>query len=74
MDRLTAIFREVLDVPDLEIDGLSRTNIPAWDSLAHVKLIIAIEEEFDVKFTIDQVANIGSVAEIRELLSERNVA
>lgn len=68
MDRLTAVFRDVFDNPALEIDGLSRATYPEWDSLAQVKLIIGIEEEFDVKFTIDQVANLGSVDEIRQLL------
>jgi acyl carrier protein len=74
MDRLTAIFQDVLDRPGLEIDGLSRSNSPEWDSLAHIKLILAIEEEFEIKFTIGQVAEIGSTAEIRGLLAARGVA
>ncbi len=69
MDKLTGVFRDVFDRPDLQIEGLSRTNFAAWDSLAHVKLIIALEEEFGAKFTIDQVANIKSVAEIRQVLA-----
>lgn len=68
MDRLTAVFRDVFDDPALEIQGLSRSTYPEWDSLAQVKLIIGIEEEFGVKFTIDQVANLGSVEEIVALL------
>jgi acyl carrier protein len=74
MDKLTVIFRDVFDSPDLEVEHLTRRNFPEWDSLAHVKLIIGIEEEFDVKFTIDQVANISSVEEFRRLLAEKAVA
>lgn len=70
MDRLTAVFRDVFDNSALEIDGLSRATYPEWDSLAQVKLIIGIEEEFGVKFTIDQVANLGSVDEIRKFLPD----
>jgi acyl carrier protein len=69
MDRLTSVFRDVFDSPELEIDDLSRANFPAWDSLAQVKLVIGIEEEFDVKFTIDQVAKINSVKEFQTFLS-----
>ncbi len=69
MDRLTAIIRDVFELPDLKIDGLTRSSCDAWDSLAHVKLIIALEEELDMKFTIDQVANLKSVEELRKLIA-----
>jgi acyl carrier protein len=69
MDKLAAVFRDVFDIPDLAIDDLTSANFPAWDSLAHVKLIIGIEEEFGVKFTIDQVATIRSVKEFRKMLA-----
>lgn len=72
MDKLTEVFRDVFDSPDLAIEDLSRNNFRAWDSLAHVKLIIAIEEEFDMKFRTDQVANTASVAELRALLDRRS--
>jgi acyl carrier protein len=74
MDRLVTVFRDVFDMPALEINGLTRSTFSDWDSLAQVKLIIGIEEEFGVKFTIDQVANIGSVDEFRKLLAEKAVA
>jgi len=70
MDRLTGVFREVFDDPSLDIEGLSRDTCPEWDSLAHVKLILGIEEEFGVKFTMDQVTDLRSVEEIRKLLPE----
>ena len=74
MDKLEAVFRDVFDRPDLKIDGLTRSNFSEWDSLAHVKLIIAIEEEFNFKFTIDQVSNLRSVKEIKILLGDRLVS
>jgi acyl carrier protein len=74
MDRLTSVFQEVFDEPDLDIDELSRTNFSAWDSLAQVKLIIGIEEEFNVRFTIDQATSLSSVADLRRFLNEKEVA
>ena len=68
--RLNRVFREVFDDPGFQVqDDLSRRNLAAWDSLAHVKLIIALEEEFGIKFTIDQVANVQSVAELKTIVS-----
>lgn len=74
MDRLTSVFQEVFDLPDLDIDSLSRSNFPAWDSLAQVKLIIGIEEEFDVRLTLDQATSLSSVADFRRFLDEKEVA
>lgn len=67
--RLTDVFRDVFDDPNLELrDDLTRGEWAAWDSLAHVKLILALEEEFDVKFSFDQVANVKSVAELKRII------
>lgn len=74
MDRLKTIFEDVFERPDLEIENLTRSNCPEWDSLAHVKLMIAIEEEFNSKFTIEQVSNIKSVEELRTILNLGPVA
>ena len=74
MDKLEAVFRDVFDRPDLKVEGLTRSNFSEWDSLAHVKLIIAIEEEFNFKFTIDQVSNLRSVKEIEIRLGDRLVS
>jgi acyl carrier protein len=72
MDKLAVVFRDVFDLPNLEIDDLTRDNFALWDSLAHVKLIIEIEEAFNVKFTIDQVADTRSVEELRKLIGEKD--
>jgi acyl carrier protein len=73
MQRLTTVFRDIFDDPGLEIEGLSRSNFPEWDSLAHIKLILAIEEDFDVKFTIDQVSETTSVEGLAKALSEKGI-
>jgi acyl carrier protein len=74
MNKLEAVFRDVFDQPGLKIDGLTRSNFSEWDSLAHVKLIIAIEEEFNFKFTIDQVSDLRSVEGLKGLLGDRLVS
>ena len=64
--RIRNIFREVFDDDEITIsDETSRSNIEDWDSLAHVKLILALEEEYDVRFTTDEVASIQSVGDLR---------
>ena len=67
------IFREVLEDDSLQLSvDDSDATLPGWDSFAHVKLIIGLEEEFGVKFSIDEVAETKSVAGLREIIT-RNV-
>ena len=46
-ERLRAIFVSVFELPDsADVQRCDRTNTATWDSMAHVTLIFAIEEEF----------------------------
>ncbi len=68
--RLTVVFREVMNDPTLVIsDELSLGKYEKWDSLAHVKLMMALEEEFGIRITIGEMTSLESVADIKRLLS-----
>jgi acyl carrier protein len=67
--RVQAIFREVFDDPRLEIrDSMSVETFPEWDSVATVHLILAVEAEFGIRFSTDQVAGVQSVADLLRVL------
>jgi acyl carrier protein len=48
--------------------------MPAWDSLAHVKLMMGCEEEFGVKFTIEETVESTSVGKLKAVLAAKGVA
>jgi acyl carrier protein len=73
-ERLERVFREVFDDESLRLTSdLSPETFPAWDSLSHVRLIMALEAEFDTKFTTDEVIDAGSGGSIQMLLQNKNV-
>ena len=73
--QLRRIFREVFDDENLEVsNSLSPATLAALDSFAQVKLLIAVEEEFGVKFTLHEIASLNSVAALKKALSEKNVS
>jgi acyl carrier protein len=52
--KIRNIFREIFDDDEMDIsDDFSRGDIEDWDSVAHVKLVLALEEEFGIRLTID---------------------
>jgi acyl carrier protein len=51
----------------------SPATIPKWDSLAHMNLVLALEEEFGVQFTDDEIPELNSVARILSALENKGL-
>ena len=72
--RLQQIFREAFENNKLALsDDLSPETLPAWDSLAHVKLMMGCEEEFGVKFSIEETVESTSVKKLKAVLASKGV-
>ena len=69
-DRLTDAFRTGLDLPpDIDIRGLAFGEHPHWDSLGHMSLVTALEENFGVTLSEDDVMAIDSYASAGAVLA-----
>lgn len=69
--RVREVMAAILGLEEDEIeDDTSPNTVESWDSLKHMNLILALEEEFDVEFSDDQVGELTSYGEIRETLAE----
>jgi acyl carrier protein len=65
ISRIEPTFREVFNNPDLIISGeMVASDIEAWDSLNHIRLIVALEMELEITFDTDQVAELMNVGEL----------
>ncbi|MCM8532283.1 MAG: phosphopantetheine-binding protein [Lentisphaeraceae bacterium] len=70
-DNIKQIMSVVLEVPLSEIDeNSSSDSISSWDSLKHMNLIIALEQEFGVAFDEDTIPEIQSFSAISSALQE----
>jgi acyl carrier protein len=68
-DRVFRIMSDVFAVPaDSVSEDSSIETIEAWDSLQHMNLIFAIEEEFGITLDDSVVAELTSVKHILEAL------
>jgi acyl carrier protein len=43
-------------------------TLPTWDSVAHLNLILAIEDEFDVRFETSEIPDLLSFGKLRARL------
>lgn len=70
-ERLNAVFQEVFDDDEIEIDDdTTAADIDGWDSLMHITLMDAVEEEFDVSFDMKTVVKLKNVGEMVDVILE----
>lgn len=63
------IFKIVFADAELSINATtSASDIPEWDSLAQIRLLMAMEHAFDVQFSLEEVEDLQNVGEIVELI------
>lgn len=71
-ERLVAVFREVFDDETLMISAATcAEDIEEWDSLSHVQLIVALEQEFGVRFTSREILKWQNVGEMFDALVQK---
>lgn len=63
-ERLNKVFRDVFDDDDITVtETTTSADIDDWDSLEHINLVAAVEQEFGMKFTMGQVVTMKNVGE-----------
>lgn len=71
-ERLNAVFQDVFDDDTIEVDDLTTAeDIDDWDSLEHINLISAVEDEFGIKFKMSEVSTMKDVGEMVEIIMSR---
>lgn len=69
---LLPIFRYVFENDEIEISETTvAADIPEWDSLNHIYLVVAIERHFKVKFTTRQIQSWQCVGDVLNELNNR---
>ena len=68
--KLVEIMAPIFEVEESEIsENASPENVEKWDSLAHMNLVIALEQEFDIQFTEDQIVESLSFKALVDILN-----
>lgn len=74
MKRVKAILSAVLGVDEGVIsDGTSAENLESWDSFNLLMFVSELENEFKIKFTMDEVISIKSVKDIKGFLTKHGI-
>jgi acyl carrier protein len=71
-ERLSEIMRDIFDLEDLEYhDSLKADDVEGWDSLSHLRFLIAVEKEFGFRFTSGEIDGFKNVGEMLDVVVHR---
>jgi acyl carrier protein len=69
--KLQTVFDNVFLEPPRLTPTLSAKDVPEWDSLIHISLIVAVEKAFSIRFRIGEVEATHNVGEFADLIARR---
>jgi acyl carrier protein len=70
-NKLAKIFKSLFGVEEFT-EELSVESVNKWDSINHLSLVMEIEKEFGVEFSVVESINMSCVKEIKKLLAEKS--
>ncbi len=68
--RLAEIVSDVLGTETELGESTTADDVEGWDSLAHINIMVAVEEEYGVTFTTDQLSHFRDLGELQTFLRE----
>ena len=72
LPRVNEVFRSVFDDPDLTVSlATTAKDVPDWDSITHITLVIEIEREFNVKFQMAEIEKLRNVGDLVAILATK---
>jgi acyl carrier protein len=70
--RLKSVILAELDLEEFEVtDMTTADSVPGWDSLSHLRIILAVEAEYGVRFSTLEVMKMKQVGDLQELVDQK---
>jgi acyl carrier protein len=72
LQKLSDIMEDTFDVEDIKIDeNTTAEDVEEWDSLSHIRLVVAVEREFGIKFKNSELEGLTKVGDFVKLIDEK---
>ena len=74
LEKYKKAFTDSLNVNEKEVnDNLKYNEIPEWDSIGHMSLISALEDEFEITIETDDIVDYSSYRKGIEILKKYKI-
>jgi acyl carrier protein len=71
LNQLQSVFDDIFLDPVTVTAELSANDVPEWDSLIHVSLMVAVEKAFRIRFGVGEVAGTRNLGDLADLISRK---
>ena len=70
--KLVDIVAELFDLEPAAVDdALTPEDVELWDSMNHLRLVSAVEQEFQIKLSMQEIESIHNLGALRALIEQR---
>jgi acyl carrier protein len=70
--KLTPIFQEIFSAENLSVDEqLTAKEVPGWDSLSHINMVVAVEKAFRIRLNTREVRSMKKVSDLINLIRQK---
>ena len=70
-DKIDAAFRVGLKLdPSVDLSRMEYQQSPGWDSVGHMALVVALEQQFDCMLDMDDVLDMSSYDKVVEIMTK----
>jgi acyl carrier protein len=70
--KLQEIMADTFDLDDLTIaDNMTASDIEEWDSLSHIRLVVAIERYFSIRFANSEIEGLTNIGDLVNAITQK---
>ena len=73
LEKYNNVFMENLQICEDQLVGLQYQGVELWDSVGHMTLVAALEDEFDIMIDTDDIIDLSSYEKGKEILAKYGV-
>ena len=72
LQELQPIFHDVFDDESIVVtNSTNAKQIEDWDSLAQIRLVVAIEKHFSIKFNFGELQDLNDVGDMIDVIQKK---
>ncbi|MGE5401431.1 MAG: acyl carrier protein [Ignavibacteriales bacterium] len=74
-EKLQAVISKELNLKNFELTPETTAGqVPGWDSLNHVNIVLAVEKEFNIRFKGMEILKVKNIGDLQKLIDSKTNA
>ena len=71
LDILQEVFKSAFSSEVNINENTSKENLPEWDSINHLNLVVELEDHFNIQFSPDEIESMKSIVTLQEIIQRK---